>query len=45
MFGGVKTCFCFITDLDGSTYSLSEKRKAGPPENTTTYTVRLKIFF
>ncbi|XP_050515358.1 oxidation resistance protein 1 isoform X2 [Diabrotica virgifera virgifera] len=26
-------------DLDGSTNSLSEKRKAGPPENTTVYTV------
>uniref|UniRef100_A0A6P7G1E7 Nuclear receptor coactivator 7-like n=1 Tax=Diabrotica virgifera virgifera TaxID=50390 RepID=A0A6P7G1E7_DIAVI len=28
-----------LKDLDGSTNSLSEKRKAGPPENTTVYTV------
>ncbi|KAK9730099.1 LysM domain [Popillia japonica] len=26
-------------DIDGSTTSLTEKRKLGPPENTTTYTV------
>ncbi|XP_023310478.1 nuclear receptor coactivator 7 isoform X3 [Anoplophora glabripennis] len=26
-------------DLDGSTNSLSERRKTGPPENTTVYTV------
>ncbi|XP_030749606.1 oxidation resistance protein 1 isoform X3 [Sitophilus oryzae] len=26
-------------DLDGSTNSLSERRRTGPPENTTTYTV------
>ncbi|XP_076270973.1 TLD domain-containing protein mustard isoform X15 [Rhynchophorus ferrugineus] len=26
-------------DLDGSTNSLSERKKTGPPENTTTYTV------
>ncbi|CAH0556672.1 unnamed protein product [Brassicogethes aeneus] len=26
-------------DLDGSTNSLAERRKTGPPENTTTYTV------
>ncbi|XP_072396847.1 oxidation resistance protein 1 isoform X4 [Diabrotica undecimpunctata] len=26
-------------DLDGSTNSLTEKRKVGPPENTTVYTV------
>lgn len=29
----------FITDTDGSNTSLSEKKKAGPPENTTIYTV------
>ncbi|XP_022901883.2 oxidation resistance protein 1 isoform X1 [Onthophagus taurus] len=26
-------------EIDGSTTSLTERRKAGPPENTTTYTV------
>ncbi|KAJ8951799.1 hypothetical protein NQ318_019772 [Aromia moschata] len=29
----------WFRDLDGSTNSLSERRKAGPPENTTLYTV------
>ncbi|XP_049822533.1 oxidation resistance protein 1 isoform X6 [Aethina tumida] len=29
----------FDRDLDGSSNSLAERRKAGPPENTTTYTV------
>ncbi|XP_072396848.1 oxidation resistance protein 1 isoform X5 [Diabrotica undecimpunctata] len=28
-----------LKDLDGSTNSLTEKRKVGPPENTTVYTV------
>ncbi|XP_049822534.1 oxidation resistance protein 1 isoform X7 [Aethina tumida] len=30
---------CDLKDLDGSSNSLAERRKAGPPENTTTYTV------
>ncbi|XP_023310479.1 nuclear receptor coactivator 7 isoform X4 [Anoplophora glabripennis] len=29
----------WFRDLDGSTNSLSERRKTGPPENTTVYTV------
>lgn len=36
---GIKNCFYFVPDLDGSANSLTERRKAGPPENTTTYTV------
>ncbi|KAJ8916218.1 hypothetical protein NQ315_016357 [Exocentrus adspersus] len=33
-------CSCvWFRDLDGSTNSLTERRKTGPPENTTLYTV------
>ncbi|KAJ8926700.1 hypothetical protein NQ314_020916 [Rhamnusium bicolor] len=37
----IKSCVLYILDLDGSTNSLTEKRKTGPPENTTLYTCQI----
>lgn len=34
-----------IVDADGSSNSLAEKKRTGPPENTTTYIVSVIIDF
>lgn len=44
MITSVKQCICFASDLDGSANSLTERRRAGPPENTTTYSVSSDYF-